>query len=113
MSIGSKGGPTIHVPWPYDRCILCLADAPLTVEHIIAEQIGGKLTVPFLCKPCNDRLGHGVEAFIKNDPTILLAVPQIPRLARAILHEQSHIGSGEGGVVRGQLKGGTFRVDSF
>ncbi len=96
---------------------MCLVDGPLTEEHIIPEQIGGRLTVRFLCKPCNDRLGHEVEAAVRNDPTVRLAVehlkPRMPELAQEILHDQSYVGRGEGGVVRGKFKAGTFRVDSF
>ena len=111
------GGATIEVPWQYARCILCLADASLTREHIIPEQIGGGLCVRFLCKPCNDRLGYEVEPAVRRDPAIRLALehlaPRIPDLARQILQEQSYVGRGEGGVVRGRFKGGAFRVNSF
>lgn len=75
------------------------------------------MTVRFLCKPCNDRLGHEVEAAVKDDPAIRLAVehlkPQIPELAREILDGQPYLSRGDGGVVRGKFKAGTFRVDSL
>lgn len=111
------GGPTIQVPWTYTRCILCLKDEPPTDEHIIPGQIGGKLVARFLCKPCNDRLGHQVEPTVKGDPAIRLAVEhlrsRLPDLAREILDGQSYVGHGEGGAVRGRFKADTFRVDSF
>ena len=105
------------MPWPYRCCILCLREETLTEEHIIPGQIGGKLSVRFLCKECNDRVGHEIESPVKNDPAIRLAVenlePLIPNLARQILEGQAYIGRGEGGVVRGKMKGGAFRVDAF
>lgn len=106
----------MNVPWERRRCILCLASADLTEEHIIPRQIGGRLTAHFLCKPCNDRLGAHVEALVKRDHAIRLAVEhlkgRIPELAPAILHDQPYMASGEGGVTRGRFSRGTFRVDS-
>ena len=71
----------------------------------------------FLCKECNDRVGHEIESPVKTDPASRLAVenlePLIPNLARQILEGQAYIGRGEGGVVRGKMKGGAFRVDAF
>ena len=32
------------IPWASPTCILCLNDAPLTVEHVIPASLGGKLT---------------------------------------------------------------------
>jgi hypothetical protein len=103
-------------PWEGNRCILCLAEAPLTKEHIIPDQVGGKLTACFLCKPCNDRLGRTVEAEVKKSPLIRLAIeslgPTIPKLANRIREGQTFIGTGEGGTVRGKMIDGVFRVNS-
>jgi uncharacterized protein YlaI len=106
----------VDVPWQHQRCILCLAEADLTEEHVIPSQIGGRLTAHFLCKPCNDRLGSQVESLVKRDPAIRLAVEhlksKIPELAPAILHGQSYIATSEGGGTRGRFAQDMFRVDS-
>jgi hypothetical protein len=91
-------------------------DDTLTNEHFIPQQIGGRLYARFLCKHCNERLGHEVESTVKRDPSIRLAVehlrPILPDLASEILDGQPYIGHGQGGVVRGRYKDGAFRVDS-
>jgi uncharacterized protein (DUF433 family) len=50
------------------RCALCptdLADNNRSWEHVIANAIGGRLTVGgFLCKPCNDRTGYLWDAVL-------------------------------------------------
>lgn len=43
-------------------CALCLGRDAETEEHIIPRSIGGGLALPILCKPCNDALGHGIDA---------------------------------------------------
>lgn len=107
----------MEVPWPYDRCILCLGPGPLTKEHIIPDQIGGKLWARFLCPPCNGALGHEVEHSVKGDPAIRLAVEQLkkrmPALGKKIREGQAYVGGGPTGPVRGGLKDGQFRVDTF
>jgi len=106
----------MEVRWPHNRCIICLQEGNLTAEHIIPAQIGGKLSVPVLCKPCNDRLGYQVEAAVKSDPAIRCAVEhlkeEIPDVAKQFLEGQTYLGSGEGGLVRGKVKDGTFRVNA-
>ena len=85
----------------------------MTAEHIIPEQIGGKLSARFLCKPCNDHLGHGVEPAVKKDPSIRLAVEYLKvQLPKQILEGLTYVGTGESGMVRGKVKGGEFRVDA-
>ena len=64
----------MKVPWPGDRCIICLANDALTEEHVIPEALGGDLTCYFLCKPCNDVFGSSFEAKAKTDPAIRIAV---------------------------------------
>lgn len=49
---------TEHFP---SRCIFCLEEKPLTIEHVFPESIGGKLTIPFVCKDCNSKLGTTVD----------------------------------------------------
>lgn len=104
-----------EVSWSHDRCIVCLAQKDLTVEHIIPRQIGGRLTARFLCKPCNDQLGHRVEADVRADPSIRLAAEnlqdQIPDLAKAIREGQTYVASGPGGRAMGTVKRGKFQID--
>ena len=61
---------TIDVPWPGLQCIVCLANSDLTVEHLIPEALGGRLTSRLLCRACNSRIGHQAEGQAKADPTI-------------------------------------------
>jgi len=104
----------MQVRWNEDRCILCPKTGPLTIEHIIPEAIGGILTAPFLCKPCNDKLGERVEAAVKGDPSIRLAIEalrsRLPKLAATIAEGQPYIAESPRGKVQGILKKGDFRV---
>ena len=106
----------MHLSWNKDCCILCLRTRPLTIEHIIPEAVGGILTVPFLCKPCNNRLGDRVEAAAKEDPSIRLAVEvlhnRLPKLAATVTEGQRYIADSPLGKVQGVLKKGGFRVRS-
>lgn len=43
------------------QCIFCLEEKPLTIEHVFPESIGGKLTIPYVCKDCNSKLGTAVD----------------------------------------------------
>ena len=63
------------------QCIICARnsedgeDYKITEEHIIPECIGGWITVPFLCKSCNnDVLGSAVEAKLKQNAYIVAAI---------------------------------------
>lgn len=105
-----------EVPWPYERCILCLNERELTLEHVIPRQIGGRLTARFLCKECNDELGHRIESRVRSDPSIQLASEnlreQIPELATAIQAGETYLALGPGGKVPGSFKNGRFAVRS-
>lgn len=58
----------------YSYCILCLkSNEPLTEEHIFPEAAGGGISEYLLCKPCNDKLGHWVDAPYLNQKFIQLA----------------------------------------
>lgn len=59
------------------RCVLCLVERDqhdeqtwLTDAHIIPASVGGKLSVPFLCRRCNSTLGSEVEGPLVSDPGI-------------------------------------------
>lgn len=104
----------MKVPWSEDRCIVCLAKAPLCEEHIIPQALGGRLASDFLCRPCNSKLGHELEAAAKSDPAVLLAAQrlsaQIPLLSKQLIECHPHIGHSEFGAVRGYIRDGEFRA---
>jgi hypothetical protein len=55
-------------------CILCLdSSKPLTKEHIFPEAVGGRISQYLLCKSCNDKLGHWVDAPYVDQKPIQLA----------------------------------------
>lgn len=57
-----------------DTCILCLESSkPLTEEHIFPEAAGGSISKYLLCKTCNDKLGHSVDAPYVDQKHIQLA----------------------------------------
>ncbi len=65
----------MKAPWMDGRCILCLSEGErLTRAHVIPKAIGGTLLASFLCERCNSELGAGVEAPLKSDPAIRLAI---------------------------------------
>lgn len=104
----------MQVPWPHRKCILCLGEKLLTDEHVIPEAIGGRLVVKFLCKSCNDRLGHAVDAAAKRDPSIALAIHRF-----GLQHPANNLGLDEGlpyivesagGRTRAAVRKGRLRV---
>ena len=106
----------MNIPWPGNRCILCLKETPLSKEHIIPEAFGGILTCSLLCRDCNSNLGSYVEAEAKTDPSIRIAVAnlqsQIPELADRFMEHQNFISHGPGGTEQGKVRDGEFRVRS-
>ena len=48
------------------KCIFCLEEKPLTIEHVFPEAIGGPLKIPFVCKDCNSKLGSAIDAKFMN-----------------------------------------------
>ena len=77
----------MKIEWKGIRCILCLEQVPLTIEHIIPSSIGGALTCDFLCAPCNSTLGAKVDSALRNDPTIRLSADHIRRDVPALAIE--------------------------
>jgi uncharacterized protein YbaR (Trm112 family) len=43
------------------KCYACVEPRPLTVEHIIPQAIGGKLTARLYCKECNETFGSDLD----------------------------------------------------
>jgi hypothetical protein len=86
----------------------------LTVEHVISEALGGKLTSRLLCNVCNSRLGHQLEGKAKADPTVRLLAKglrtDIPKLAEYLEEGQRYITTGSGPSSIGLIKQGRFRV---
>ncbi len=103
-----------EVPWTRGICILCLEERPLTREHIIPEQIGGRLWVRFLCQSCNSQFGSTIESAVREDPSIRLAAEnlenQLPGLMNAIREGLPYIGMGAGGDVRMRRRKGELYV---
>lgn len=103
----------MEVPWIQDRCILCLDYGTLSREHIIPNQLGGILWSRILCSQCNSRLGSEIEAHIKKDPSIRLAIEGIKNKAPNIYHTLSegldYIAKSKGGTVKGRIKNNEFR----
>lgn len=99
-----------------DRCILCLQQDALTLEHIIPESLGGRLTSRFLCRKCNSTLGNRLEHAARFDPSIRIAgerlAPDIPELARRLAENQGYIGQSEAGLPPGYIRDGGFRIFS-
>jgi hypothetical protein len=95
-------------------CVACLKAPPFadgegfTEEHILPRALGGILTWPALCKPCNDRFGHTFEKRLKTDPAIRLA---IHKLKHALPHLFSAIETGQSYVLEsgGHKLPGVFR----
>ncbi len=107
----------MRVPWTESRCIVCLDTAPLTEEHVIPRALGGKLTCCFLCKPCNDRLGIGIEAGAKADPSIRLAAlalrPEAPSVTALVEDGQHYVLESGPAKLRAKLVGGELRGRSI
>ncbi|MDC5806834.1 HNH endonuclease [Vibrio europaeus] len=63
-----------------ETCIICVGEHPitqsnpLTIEHIVPENIGGCLTAKNVCKHCNSKMGSGFEARASKNLTF-----QLPR----------------------------------
>lgn len=95
----------MNVDWPDGRCILCLGTDSPSREHVIPEWLGGRLAVDgLLCRECNSRLGHRVEAEARSDPGIRLAVnalrQELPSTLLARLErEQDFRAQSDGGEV--------------
>lgn len=93
-----------------------LEEKPLTVEHIIPEAIGGRLFVDFLCKSCNDYLGHVVDATAKRDPSIALAIHkfglQHPDKKRGLDEGLPYLIESAGGRSRATVKNDRLRLRS-
>lgn len=104
----------MKVPWTADQCILCLNNGDLCEEHLIPECLGGNLTCAFLCRECNSKLGHELEANAKFDPSVVIAAnhlaSSIPALAKSLLDGHPHIGHSQPGPAKGYIKDGEFRV---
>lgn len=106
----------MKVLWSGNRCILCLQEDTLCEEHVIPDSLGGRLTSNFLCRSCNSKLGHDLEATAKSDPSILIAArnlqKDIPSLSRTLIHSHPHIGHSSPGPAKGYIKNNEFRVRS-
>lgn len=100
----------MKVPWPGDQCIICLKRHVLSEEHVIPESLGGILNSDFLCKPCNDQFGSGLESKAKTDPAIRLAVShlqsQIPDVYLRVENGQQYVARSGPARVRATFRDG-------
>jgi len=107
---------TLKVPWPGDKCILCLNKTILSKEHLIPEALGGKLTAEFLCLSCNSELGRNLEANAKSDPAVFMAaktmIYRFTTLATSLIQSHPHIAYSDQGPALGSFKNGDFHVKS-
>ncbi len=101
------------VPWTDPRCIVCLEERELTVEHIIPALVGGRLRSSFLCKPCNSTLGTTIDSRVKSDPHVRRAALQLketlPELVETIEDGAAYVGKSGYGEFQGSVKAGAFR----
>ncbi|GLQ91611.1 HNH endonuclease [Dyella acidisoli] len=68
-------------------CILCLDPTlPLTDEHIFPEAAGGDISDFILCKSCNSKLGHTIDAAFVNQAVVRLA-----RATYRVAGKQGHL----------------------
>jgi hypothetical protein len=88
----------------------------LTLEHLIPDALGGKLTSSFLCKSCNSQLGHRTEGKTRTDPTVRLLAARLranlPKLASRLAERQTYVAVGPGPKSTGYIKNGAFIVRS-
>ena len=110
-------GADINISWTGgEKCIVCLNTGLLTEEHIIPSSIGGRLTANIICKNCNDRFGRLIEAKLKDDPAIHLAIEhlhkRIPDIVKVISEGQFFLGQSDRGDVPGVIKKGVFQIRS-
>ena len=100
--------------WPAAQCILCLRRDRLSEEHLIPRSIGGTLTCRFLCQGCNSNFGHGVDASVRRDPSVLLAIRElrneIPILYQQLVESHGHVSVGEVPRVKGFVHDSEFHV---
>lgn len=70
-------------------CIFCLKDKPpekMSREHVFPEAIGGTYCIDFVCKSCNDTLGHSVDRFLTDHRLI-----QFERLRLGLLGKKKAV----------------------
>jgi hypothetical protein len=90
----------MKVPWPYQRCVICLAQpgdtpsAAVTDTHVIPEFVGGRLSAALLCKGCNNKMGE-TEALLAQDISVRLLADKLEnrlpsRIVGAIRRRQTY-----------------------
>jgi hypothetical protein len=97
------------------KCIICCRKPADTWEHILPESIGGRLQAKILCSTCNSEVGSEIEADIKSNASIRLAIEhlktELPDLYREMQERQRFIGKdSQGRKVEMYCKKGKIRV---
>jgi hypothetical protein len=104
----------VVIEWADRRCIVCTESTALTKAHVIPAAVGGRLSVAFECGPCNSRLGHAIEAPLKNDASIRFAIETLDdRLAyrRSRTHPRELYAATDSELaVRAVREAGNYRV---
>jgi hypothetical protein len=66
---------TLTHPRRQDHCLFCpnptVGDRFFSIEHLIPESIGGRLTTTHVCKPCNDYFGSNIDC-VADSPLLIL-----------------------------------------
>lgn len=98
------------------RYARCGKTAEFNEEHLIPEAIGGKLTCKFLCMHCNSQLGDELEAKLKEDARIRLAIENLkeilPDLWARMSENQPYTVQSADRKLGARLKRGEIRPDS-
>ena len=107
----------MRIPVPYEKCILCLASAADSWEHIIPQCVGGRLQARLLCTRCNNTFGSRFVSALRSDPSIRFAAlrlrSQLPALYESIENGLPYIAkSTDGSTLRVSLREGEWRVVS-
>jgi hypothetical protein len=113
--------------WIDERCIVCAKNAAqralrcpdtaiFTKEHLIPEALGGRLICYFLCKHCNSSLGHQLEAHLKEDARIRMAIENLkdslPNLWKSMTEGQHYVAKATNGLFKAKVRNGQIRLDT-
>ena len=62
-----------------DFCIYCLENREdrLDNAHLFPRSIGGRIAFKHCCKPCNNTLGHSVEAAVKDSTFLVTGIDRL------------------------------------
>ena len=80
------------------QCIFCKKNSSdgeehhITDEHVIPKSLGGFLTIPFVCKRCNNyNIGSQIESELKKNGYIVAAIDQLSLQTKAKAYREADI----------------------